>query len=144
MPRKQHVHKYYLRRTSVFDVWACALDECNHYMPQHLTELVSGRSSLCWDCGAKFRLNEDLMREEAGKPVCQNCLDIRRFTKLERAPQIKASVEPDQVEINEPRLEPVEINFIKCLRCEEMRAEPAQIYDGYCLRCFGIVNGLSQ
>lgn len=71
MPRKNHTHKYILRATGSYNVWACALQDCNHFMPPNLTSLVEGRNSYCWECDEKFIMDSDAMRES--KPRCFDC-----------------------------------------------------------------------
>ena len=71
MPRKNHTHKYILRPTGSQPVWACALPDCNHYMPPHLNSLIEGRSSICWECEDKFILDDNAMKEL--RPRCFNC-----------------------------------------------------------------------
>ena len=69
---KNHTHKYH-KITLGYDtkVWACALEDCTHYMPQHMENFVPGKVSLCWSCGEKFRLtNENMVNE---KPICDKC-----------------------------------------------------------------------
>lgn len=73
MPRKNHTHKYQLRATGSQPVWACALPDCNHYMPPHLNTLIEGRSSICWECDEKFILDIDSMKE--ARPRCFTCRD---------------------------------------------------------------------
>lgn len=73
MPRKNHTHKYQLRPTGSQSVWACALPDCNHYMPPHLSSLVEGRTSICWQCEEKFILDSDAMKEN--RPRCLECRD---------------------------------------------------------------------
>lgn len=68
---KRHAHKYHHVDTSFGRVWACALPDCNHYMPQHMKELMLGKNSLCWSCGEKFLLTPINMRND--QPVCSNC-----------------------------------------------------------------------
>jgi hypothetical protein len=77
MPRKNHTHKYIRRETGSSPVWACALEDCNHFMPNHLTNLVIGRSTYCWDCGDKFKMTELSMVDDM--PKCESCrLGIKR------------------------------------------------------------------
>lgn len=71
MPRKQHVHKYELRPTTSIPVWCCALLGCNHFMPSHLTPIMKGRTSICWDCECIFPLNELNMKNN--RPKCDDC-----------------------------------------------------------------------
>jgi hypothetical protein len=80
MPRKQHTHKYVLRPTGSNSVWACALDNCYHYMPHHLTPLLEGRFSLCFKCEDRVRMDSDLLewatKENSGKILCEACRGI--------------------------------------------------------------------
>lgn len=71
MPRKNHPHKYILRPTTGVSVWACALPDCNHFMPPHLNSLLEGRAAICWGCEEKFILDSQAMRET--KPRCIEC-----------------------------------------------------------------------
>ncbi len=71
MPRRNHTHKYMKQTTGSSPVWRCMLDDCNHYMPSHLESLVVGRTSICWDCDDKFKLNVINMKE--AKPRCDDC-----------------------------------------------------------------------
>lgn len=68
---KRHVHKYHKLELSYGPVWACALSDCNHYMPQHMTEMVCGKYSLCWTCGERFTLDTENMKND--KPICNDC-----------------------------------------------------------------------
>lgn len=55
-------------------VWACALSDCSHYMPSHMTIMINGKASLCWKCGEKFTLNPANMRMI--QPECDSCRGI--------------------------------------------------------------------
>lgn len=68
---KRHTHKYYKKTLSFGQVWACALPTCNHYMPTHMTELLPGKQSVCWECEGMLVLNELNMKME--KPLCEDC-----------------------------------------------------------------------
>lgn len=68
---KRHIHKYYRAKLAFGDVWACALDNCNHYMPQHMEGLIPGKASLCWNCNQKFILDPNALNMEL--PTCVNC-----------------------------------------------------------------------
>lgn len=68
---KRHVHKYYRATLSFGKVWACFLSDCNHYMPQHMEELVKGKFSICWNCDEKFILTPFHMKQD--KPICMDC-----------------------------------------------------------------------
>ena len=71
MARKKHTHKYQMVNIAGQDVWACALDDCSHYMPYHLRELVPGKGSLSWSCNNKFILHPDAMKNK--RPICTQC-----------------------------------------------------------------------
>ena len=68
---KRHIHKYHKVLMSYTKVWACALPDCNHYMPTHMEQMVLGKASICWNCDSMFILNESNMKND--KPTCMNC-----------------------------------------------------------------------
>lgn len=84
---KRHTHKYYRASTSFGKVWACALPDCNHYMPQHMDSMVTGKNSLCWTCGEQFQLNAINMRDK--QPMCDECsnraIDIDELSEAMKA-----------------------------------------------------------
>lgn len=72
MTTKKHIHKYHQVEFNGSKIWACALsEECTHYMPKHLTHLVVGRKSFCWECGEEIILDILNMRDEL--PRCRDC-----------------------------------------------------------------------
>jgi len=68
---KRHTHKYHHVDLDFGKVWACALPNCNHYMPLHMNNLVPGKNSICWGCGESFILDSINMKND--KPVCNEC-----------------------------------------------------------------------
>jgi hypothetical protein len=68
---RRHPHKYRKAKLTFGTVWACALPDCNHYMPQHMSELVVGKRSICWTCDAIFVMSPENMKEEF--PKCDDC-----------------------------------------------------------------------
>ncbi len=68
---KRHVHKYRKVSTGFGLVWACALPDCSHYMPQVMTELISGKFSICWGCRETFVLTPENMKDDF--PRCDDC-----------------------------------------------------------------------
>ena len=52
-------------------VQSCAVPDCNHHMPSHLSKLLIGRASICWECNEEFAMNEDNLKEEF--PKCLTC-----------------------------------------------------------------------
>lgn len=68
---KRHRHKYFQADMNGTKVWACALPDCNHYMPDHMRQLVNGKMSICWGCESEINLNPDNMKDI--HPVCTNC-----------------------------------------------------------------------
>lgn len=85
MARKKHVHKYHLVPMYNVTVWACALPDCSHYMPDHMKEMLPGKASICWGCNEKMLLDPANMKDEM--PLCSNCLGI---TKPEPEQTIKS------------------------------------------------------
>jgi hypothetical protein len=71
---KKHTHKYIRTQPegAYKRVWACADPECNHIMPLHLEYyLLAARGSVCWQCGMKFILDEEALKEDM--PRCVEC-----------------------------------------------------------------------
>jgi uncharacterized CHY-type Zn-finger protein len=68
---KRHTHKYHLVKLNFGDVWMCALPDCNHYMPEYLTQSVPGKNSICWKCDKRFILDEYNM--QTAQPICDEC-----------------------------------------------------------------------
>lgn len=68
---KKHIHKYHRISLTYAKVWACALPTCYHFMPKHLETNVPGKTSICWNCGEEFILDETNMKND--KPICANC-----------------------------------------------------------------------
>jgi len=70
---KRHVHKYHKVEMYSSKVWACALPDCNHYMPQHMERMVEGKYSICWTCGDSMTLHQLNMKMD--KPQCFDCVN---------------------------------------------------------------------
>jgi hypothetical protein len=68
---KRHTHKYHKITMSSQMVWACALPDCNHYMPKHMEMMVPGKNTICWGCGADMVLDAHNMTDH--KPTCNKC-----------------------------------------------------------------------
>lgn len=68
---KRHTHKYHKVNLAGQQVWACALPDCNHYMPKHMEQMVHGKATICWSCGADTILSPLNMNDE--KPTCAEC-----------------------------------------------------------------------
>lgn len=71
---KRHTHKYYQVKISYQTVWACALPDCNHYMPAHMTHMMPGKATLCWKCEKTTFLDPENL--ERDKPLCEDCRPI--------------------------------------------------------------------
>lgn len=69
---KRHRHKYYLGTLNSNRVWTCALPDCNHYMPTHMSSMVNGKNAYCWGCDAEITLNPQNMKDD--HPKCVNCI----------------------------------------------------------------------
>lgn len=72
---KRHTHKY----MKVKQVWCCALPDCTHFMPRNMPMSVTGKASICWNCGEEFILDERSMKEE--RPICFECTDAGKVIK---------------------------------------------------------------
>jgi hypothetical protein len=68
---KNHVHKYRKITVASSRVYACSLDDCTHYMPKHMEDLMMGKRSICWNCESEFPLDIDAMKMDM--PVCMKC-----------------------------------------------------------------------
>ena len=68
---KRHTHKYHRVEIAGAKVWACALGDCNHYMPVHMSALIPGKNSYCWDCDNPIILDSSNMIED--RPRCVEC-----------------------------------------------------------------------
>lgn len=68
---KKHIHKYHKVETDAGALWACALPDCNHFMPSHYAKLLPGKGSICWSCDDLFVLDGQNMLES--KPRCNEC-----------------------------------------------------------------------
>ena len=85
---KRHTHKYRLvPMNASTKVWACALPDCNHYMPPNMANMIEGKQSECWDCGKSTTMSVDRMKfaieHNEGMMLCQDCMDKRRGTFIE-------------------------------------------------------------
>lgn len=68
---KKHIHKYHKVQLSYGPVWACGETDCSHHMPQHMTELMLGKKSRCWNCYDIITLDELNMKSDL--PLCNDC-----------------------------------------------------------------------
>lgn len=69
---KKHIHKYHRVRIADVYVWACALDDCTHYMPKHMENMIPGKASVCWECKQPVCImGTDNM--DSDNPVCIDC-----------------------------------------------------------------------
>jgi hypothetical protein len=71
---RRHIHKYYRVLLGATPVWACALPNCNHYMPEIMERMVPGKMSICHGCDEKFVLDTESMRPT--HPMCMECRGI--------------------------------------------------------------------
>ena len=80
----KHVHKYYKAKLSFGTVWACARPNCTHHMPQHMTDLLPGKNTQCWNCECNTVMDSRTMVME--KPLCEDCdpntFDIEKTTDI--------------------------------------------------------------
>jgi hypothetical protein len=78
MAVKNHTHKY----ERVDGVWCCAHPSCNHFMPGNVRGGdVSGKKSICWECGLEFILTIPLMK--IYQPMCLICAQLKEELNVE-------------------------------------------------------------
>lgn len=53
--------------------------DCNHYMPPHMEDMLIGRASICWTCGEKFPLDDESMKDDM--PSCFGCRNKELITE---------------------------------------------------------------
>lgn len=81
MTRKKQGHTHQYQRTYPYgkvpgplgnsrSVWACALPDCNHFVPLNMIEPVD-KLSLCNNCFEVFQLTRENMKLD--KPICEKC-----------------------------------------------------------------------
>ena len=80
--KNNHTHKYRLTPLgNTTKVWSCGLPNCYHYQPAHMTHMVEGKASECWDCANITVMSADRMKfaikENEGRILCQDCMDAR-------------------------------------------------------------------
>jgi len=140
---KRHIHKYYKSGAGTsLTIWACALPDCTHFMPQHYTHLLRGKYSKCWGttsdkpCEELVTLDERNMRLE--KPLCEECSLMLQF-KHERSEShgITGVIrdEVDQIEVIEPTQEYEPVMCGKCKKFPVMRKKDGS-YGEMCMTCF--------
>ena len=68
---RRHIHKYHKISFAGMQVFACALSDCTHYMPQHMEAMIIGKASYCWECDNPMVMDE--ISKKMDKPICVNC-----------------------------------------------------------------------
>lgn len=61
-------------------LWSCALPDCYHYMPAHMSAMVVGKASLCMECNEQFVLDPMNMRDD--NPRCDNCRGLSEYDEV--------------------------------------------------------------
>lgn len=127
MASKKHLHKYYFGMlVGNQPVWACALDGCNHYMPNHMKNTINGKLAICWKCGDNAKIDFTRMNEYPdGKVFCDECLLLRKLN----AEKPKLDTEPQVTQI-ESHINEVPI-------CKQCKQHPMSITfnNGLCTKC---------
>ena len=72
---KNHTHKYIYKNIGSKErprkVYACGYPDCSHFMPT--ISQAKGKETICWQCGDKMILSNDLVRVRKVKPRCLEC-----------------------------------------------------------------------
>lgn len=142
---KRHVHKYHKIPLGSTPVWACALSDCNHYMPKHLESMITmgTKASICWVCGNEFVLKGDALNMD--KPICDKCNAI--VTEMGESPNMTrdslldrtrtAVAEAKDIIAQSDLNKGVERQLCtKCGRHYQLQGNP----DGWCYMCFVTAN----
>lgn len=84
MASKKHQgpHKYrrkWLGKNKEYEVYACVLPGCLHYI---VPDLLEGKESICWRCNKVFTMTNTT--KELAKPHCKNCT---KGKKVEEKPK---------------------------------------------------------
>lgn len=102
MAAKNHIHKYHYinigKRDEKRYTYACALPNCSHFIPIHMSKLVIGKESYCWQCGEKMIINKQHFRRKTRKPRCYKCTgkDVVKTSKpIPQGEQIKTEASID-------------------------------------------------
>ncbi len=69
----KHTHRY----QKINGIWYCSLADCSHYMPLNIANGVLGKSSICFQCGTKFTLDDETMKLD--QPICLECTFKNKF-----------------------------------------------------------------
>lgn len=139
---KRHTHKYHRIKVGSTYLWACALHDCNHYMPKHLESMIPGKATICWSCGNETLITVDNIDFE--EPVCNKCM-------LGLDPTFKPiSKDVLKTQTNNP-IPPLGMNNVSseyekrpiCPNCNKWRCmvtdEPG-VYHDLCGACFSKIN----
>lgn len=107
--KKHNPHNYYRTDLGTNKIWACANPDCTHYMPPHLSHLVEGKRSICWQCGEKMTLHSLNMNED--RPRCDDCrlgLNVAEVdVPLSDAMRARLDSTPEKTEVETARITPV-------------------------------------
>lgn len=128
---KRHVHKYHQVMMGSVPVWACALPDCNHYMPAHMKNMIPGKASICWECLSPITLDKHNM--EFQTPICAKC--ERKHEHPEEFTEIKPEEPIVQTEpiIEEPQIITPELGADGlCIKCHKNPIAIGKI----CRACF--------
>lgn len=63
----KHIHRY----QKIGNIWYCSLPDCTHYMPLNMMGGILGKSSICFQCGNKFTIDETTIQID--QPICLIC-----------------------------------------------------------------------
>ncbi len=126
---RKHNHKYYFGlEIAGTKIWACALPECNHYMPKHMENMVNGKKAICWKCGETAIVNFTLMKEyPQGKVLCDECITLKNYNQMPKSEEIMTASS--------------ELGL--CTRCNE-HERLATNPNGLCLQCIMIDLGVKM
>jgi hypothetical protein len=70
----KHPHRLLLNQKKT---WRCTLPGCRYFIHIGLAHILPGSSSICWECGGEFELDEESLADPDGMPKCRACRATR-------------------------------------------------------------------
>lgn len=141
MASKRHTHKYYYGlEVAGTKVWACALPDCQHFMPKHMENLVNGRRAVCWECNGPTIVDFSRLKSkeyDGGKVFCDDCIEEANLVK---SGVIKSSIKELEKTDDERRAELIRpvaeaLEAVKCRKCK-INTAMISANHGLCGSCF--------
>jgi hypothetical protein len=77
MAPKKHTHRYTYKNIGKIDkprwVYACAREDCSHFMPEGSESLLVGKKTQCHSCLKDTILTQIMISKKIQRPRCFDC-----------------------------------------------------------------------